>query len=377
MCLADVFDNVIPLTDGRSMAPIPLRKRPMPPVLPSHLKLEKKDALVYLSDIYQGPGLKGFPRGSIKKLRIGTYHYRYFGNGDTRASSLEGGWDVKRILGTVPVNEDGSALFRVPANTPLFVQPVDTEGKAQQIMRSWFSAMPGETLSCVGCHERQNSVPPSQYTTAANGQLPSEIEPWHGPVRGFSFEREIQPLLDRRCAGCHNGQPCEAADGKILAVDLRAKQLLEGLAESDPSAPKTRQSTTDYSPAYIALQRFVRRPGFESDYHMPKPAEYEADTSVLVQMLKKGHHGVKLTNEEWERLYTWIDFNVPYPANWAESHRPPTPDLVEKRRQYKAMYAGIEDRDEASLPLPPVGAFCTAADHGDASPQRPCWRAGR
>ena len=107
------------------------------------------------------------------------------------------------------MNEDGSALFRVPANTPLFVQPVDAEGKAQQLMRSWFTAMPGETLSCVGCHERQNSVPPSQYTAAANGQIPAEIEPWYGPVRGLSFEREVQPVLDRRCAGCHNGQPCD------------------------------------------------------------------------------------------------------------------------------------------------------------------------
>ncbi len=349
LCLADVFDNVTPLRDGRYMSPIPLRSRPMPPVVPSHLNLEKKDAVVYMSDIYQGPGLKGFPRGSIKQLRVGTYHYRYFGNGDTRASSLEGGWDVKRILGTVPVNEDGSALFRVPANTPIFVQPVDEEGKAQQVMRSWFTAMPGEVLSCVGCHERQNSAAPSQYTAAANGQIPAKIEPWRGPVRGFSFEREIQPILDRRCVGCHDGGPCERADGATLAVDLRAKQLLESL----PGA----NVPPEYSPAYRALQSYVRRPGFESDYHMPKPAEYEADTSVLVQMLKKGHHGVDLTTDEWQQLYTWIDLNVPYPANWAESHRPPQERLVEDRRRYKALYAGIEDRDEEPLPLPAVGAF--------------------
>ena len=355
LCLADVYDNVIPLADGRYMAPIPLCSRPTPPVIPSLLNREKKDAVVYLSDIYQGPGLKGFPRGSIKRLRIGTYHYRYFGNGDTRASSLEGGWDVKRILGTVPVNEDGSALFRVPANTPLFVQPVDSQGKAQQLMRSWFTAMPGEVLSCVGCHESQNSVPPSQYTAAANGQLPSQIEPWFGPERGFSFEREIQPVLDRRCEGCHNGGPCDAARGATLAVDLRSKQLLESLRGAE--SPATSVPTTEYSPAYVALQRYVRRPGFESDYHMPKPAEYEADTSVLVQMLKKGHYGVDLTPQEWERIYAWIDYNVPYPANWAESHQPPQQQLVEDRRRYKAAYAGIEDRDEEPMQLLPAPAF--------------------
>ena len=34
------------------------------------------------------------------------------------AIGVDGPWDVKRILGTVPVEADGSAMFRVPANTP-------------------------------------------------------------------------------------------------------------------------------------------------------------------------------------------------------------------------------------------------------------------
>ena len=357
LCLVDIFDNMTPIVEGQFMSPIPLRPRPMPPVIPSRIQLAQRDATVYLADIYQGPGLKGFPHGTIKRLRIGTHHYRYFGNGDTRASSLEGGWDVKRILGTVPVNEDGSALFRVPANTPLFVQPLDADGKAQQVMRSWFTAMPGEFLSCVGCHERQNDVPPSVYSAAAIGQAPSAIEPWHGPVRGFSFDREVQPVLDRRCVRCHNEQPHDRGGEQIATIDLRAKRLHQLPPMAESSKRNTQTSDTDYSPAYLALQRYVRRPGYESDYHMPKPAEYEADTSSLVQLLKKGHYNVQLTQGEWERLYTWIDYNIPYPVNWRESHRPPTDEQVELRRNYKKLYARIDDRDEDPLPLPPIGRF--------------------
>ena len=72
---------------------------------------------------------------------------------------IDGPWDVHRILGTVPVDEDGSANFKVPANTPIAVQPLDERGRALQLMRSWFTAMPGEHLSCVGCHDNQNTTP--------------------------------------------------------------------------------------------------------------------------------------------------------------------------------------------------------------------------
>jgi len=337
LCLVDVFDNITPILTGGYMTPIPLRSRPKPPVVPSQLDPRRKDGVIYLADVYYGNGLRGYPRGSIKALRVGSYQYRYPGNGDTRASSYEGGWDVKRILGTVPVHEDGSALFRVPANTPIFVQPLDAEGKAQQQMRSWYVAMPGETASCVGCHERQNSGPPSQGTLAARHR-PNTIEPWFGPERGFSFEREVQPVVDRRCVGCHDDRPTAAKP------DLRAKRHY-----ADFAGP--------YSPAYMELQKYVRRPGYESDNHMHSPAEFDADTSTLVQILKKGHHGVRLTPEEWRRLYAWIDLNIPYPANWRESHRPPRDEQVALRAKHQQLFAEIEDRHEDPLPPAPVAKY--------------------
>jgi len=350
--LVDVFDNITVLLPSGYGSPIPLRPRPTPPVIPERVDPRRTDALVYMSEVHRGGGLRGYPRGTVQALRIGSHVYRYGGNGDTRASSFEGGWDVKRIHGTVPVEADGSAYFRVPANTPVFIQPLDAEGKSLQVMRSWFTAMPGEVLSCVGCHERQSDTP-GVVQTIASARPPSEIKPWFGPARGFSFDREVQPVLDRRCVGCHDGQKKVSGTffGKRFLTpfsermpDFRAKRLHEGYAGN-------------YSPAYLALAPYVRRAGYEADYHLPAPSEWQADTSPVVQLLKKGHHNVRLTGEEWRRLFAWIDFNVPYAGNWRESHRPPDEDQVARRIKYKKLYANLDDRDEAPIPPAAVERF--------------------
>ncbi|MDH4241612.1 MAG: hypothetical protein OEW48_18800, partial [Phycisphaerae bacterium] len=222
--LVDVFDNVLLLKEMEDYAllePIPLRKIKRPPVIADRVDLKQKDALVYLEDVYQGPGLKGVPRGAVKKLRLFTYHFAYHKiAGINHRVGADGPWEPKRILGTVPVEKDGSAMFRVPANTPISIQPIDAKGKALQLMRSWMTAMPGEIVSCVGCHEKQNSGPPNLKTMASRRQ-PSEIKAWYGPVRGFSFSREVQPVLDKYCISCHNGSIRE--DGQEID-DLRGDQ---------------------------------------------------------------------------------------------------------------------------------------------------------
>ncbi len=85
------------------------------------MDLKRKDAVVYLVDVYKGGGLSGVPRGTVKRLRVYSNHYGYRGMGGHINIGIDGPWDVKRILGTVPVGEDGSAMFRVPANTPIVV----------------------------------------------------------------------------------------------------------------------------------------------------------------------------------------------------------------------------------------------------------------
>ena len=109
------------------------------------------------------------------------YHYAYQDMADdSRAIGVDSSWDtVKMVLGTVPVHEDGSAMFRVPANTPLTVQPLDAQGKAVQLMRSWMTAMPGETLSCVGCHAPSSAVPSGPiYVGGTTRTLNDQVLVW-------------------------------------------------------------------------------------------------------------------------------------------------------------------------------------------------------
>ncbi len=335
--LADVFDNLTLIKEVPGYAllePVPLRATRQPPVIPPKVDLQRQDALVYLSDVYAGDGLQGIPRGTVKQLRLISYHYLFPGMGGPQGVvGMEGPWDIKRILGTVPVEEDGSAVFRIPANTPIAVQPLDAEGKALQLMRSWFTGMPGEVVSCVGCHENQNASPPVRGPALAN-RAPAEIKPWYGPPRGFNFAREVQPVLDRYCVGCHNDQP---RDDGLATFDLRG---LEQITDYTSVYHFGGEDAGHFSTSYVALHRFVRRPGLESDYHMLMPMEFHADTTQLVQLLSKGHHGVQLDAEAWDRLITWIDLNAPYHGTWTEiAGAARVQPLAQRRRELLKHYA--------------------------------------
>ena len=340
--LVDTFDNFVLLAQQPGWAmlePIPLKAMPTPPALPDRVNLQRKDATVLMADVYAGGGLKGVTHGTVKRLRLIGYHYAYHGmGGQVDRVGLDGPWDVKTIIGTVPVEEDGSAKFRVPAYTPIAVQPLDGEGKAVQLMRSWFTAMPGETLSCVGCHDRQNSSPPAG-ARIASGKPPSEIEPWYGPARGYSFRREVQPVLDEYCVGCHHGRPRN--DGPAIA-DLTDRPDINMRGRSE-----TYNQGAHFPPSYFELRCFVRSATIESDLHMLPPREFHADTTKLVQMLEKGHYGVTLDEEGWDRIITWIDLQTPAHGNWTDVCGPNRVDeLRDRRREMRRLYTGLDEDPE-------------------------------
>jgi len=345
--LADVFNNLVLVHEEEGSVlfePVPLRTAPRPPVIPDRVTPGSREATVYLLDVYAGAGLQGVPRGTVKRLRLFTYHFNYFGtSGIEDYIGMDGPWDVRRILGTVPVAEDGSAYFTVPANTPIAVQPLDAEGKALQLMRSWFTAMPGESVSCVGCHEESNAAPPIRSPRALAAS-PSPIQPWRGPVRGFSWDREVQPVLDRHCVGCHNGQP--QADGKTQ-LDLR---LAKPKAFPLSDAP--------FPPSFYALRQFVRSPGLEGNPRLVPVADYHADTSPLIQMLRKRHGNVSLDEESWDRLVTWMDLNAPAYGTWLEIptalNNQTARQCCDRRRTLLKQYAGSDDDPEADAALKPA-----------------------
>jgi formylglycine-generating enzyme required for sulfatase activity len=370
--LVDTFDNIVLVKEEPGYAllePIPLKKTRGPPAIPENVDLTRKDAVVYLGNVYAGPGLKGIPRGTVKSLRVFTYHFAYQGMvGNPNTIGIDGPWDIKRVLGTVPVYEDGSAKFRVPANTPISLQPLDSEGKAVQLMRSWMTAMPGETLQCAGCHEPQNSAPPVRTSLAVN-RPPDEITPWYGRTRGFSYRREVQPVIDRYCVGCHDGtkkgtgpicaQHPPGRSGKLdlspfsCIPDLRG---LENVTDYASELPWQRNPDAGrFSVGYAELHRFVRRPGCESDLHLLEPMEFHADTTELVQMLTKGHYGVRMDAEAWDRLITWIDLNCPFHGTRHEELVDPDRQR-HRRRELLKQYANVDDDPEV-VPGPGSGIY--------------------
>ena len=363
--LVDVFDNMLPicvLPKHDVFEPIPLMKTPRPPAIPDRVDLERDDAVVYLDDVYAGPGLAGVPRGTVKKLRILAYHYGYPGMAGPDKVGCGGPWEVMRILGTVKVHDDGSAIFRVPANTPVSVQPLDEQGKAIQLMRSWFTAMPGETVSCVGCHEEPKQIPMLNPQVAANRPA-MPIKPWYGPARGLDFERDVQPALDKYCVACHNGSPRQ--DGQNIpdlrserfGKDYRGRELTRlGANRLHPVVRRAFGGTRiKYTPAYEALMPYIRRVNVEDHVGLLVPGEYHADTSELVQMLSKGHHNVRLDDEAWDRFVTWIDLNGPCHGTWGDVGPIPN-DAHKRRRELRRLHGGPTKDPEV---IPEIPKPCT------------------
>ncbi|MGL5684119.1 MAG: SUMF1/EgtB/PvdO family nonheme iron enzyme [Marinifilaceae bacterium] len=329
--LVDVFNNVTLIAEKEGsvlLEPQLLVARPTPPTIPDRVKMGEKDATIYLQDVYFGGGLKDIPHGTVKKLRIGSYHFSPVTQGGLLgAIGMDGPWDIKRILGTVDVEEDGSVMFKVPANVPIFVQPLDAEGKALQVMRSWFTAMPGETLSCLGCHEDTRSIPQPKVRMASK-KAPQQIKEWFGKERGFSFAHEIQPIIDMKCVGCHNADNSSIPYLKGDVMETEWMSHIGGRAGKDHGG--------HFTTSYVNLHRYVRRPGIESDMNMLVPMDVHADQTELMRMLNKGHHGVKLTTEEVERIACWIDFNAPYHGSRTTI---PNYDKSAKWRELKEAYA--------------------------------------
>lgn len=354
LALTDIYDNIIPIwTEPGSnlLEPIPIKAQPRPLLPMDRLVPGEKQCTVYMIGAKIGPGLEGVPAGQVKQLRVYQYDYSPRNFGGHYVIGFEGPWDKRVILGTVDVDADGSCFFKVPANTPIAVQPLDAEGKAMQLMRSWFVGMPGEVLTCIGCHEKQNAAVPQVMPTATRKKA-QEIKPWYGPRRNFGFEREVQGVLDAACVGCHHDK---------ATAKTRIGTTLPDFATTRLATNKTDAVQGAFSVAYLNLHPYVRRNGPEGDYHILTPLEFHADTSELIQILEKGHHGVRLTSEQKDRLITWIDLNLPYWGTWKEviTHKERDPDVclqaLKRRQEMAKLYANDTfDPEVIENPYQPV-----------------------
>jgi len=162
----------------------------------------------YSPDVYQG--VPDLPRGRVKYLWVFQLDYKtystwkktYRHSGPPVSIVQEEG--VKRILSEVPVEADGSVHFVAPAGRALFFQLLDAQRRCLHTMRSFTGLMPGERRGCVGCHESHSAAPPPQGGLALR-RPPTEMSPPPWGTESIGYERFVQPVLDRYCVRCHQG----------------------------------------------------------------------------------------------------------------------------------------------------------------------------
>jgi hypothetical protein len=310
--------------------PVPLQQREVPMLRASSVDYTKKTGVYYVQDVYFGPGLKGIERGTIKELRVVGLQFRAAGidsnaNGGEAGGALvstpiaidNGTWDVKQVLGTVPVEEDGSAFFEVPARMPIYFQLLNAKGETVQTMRSWSTLQPGEQQNCFGCHEEKGTTTNNprliggSMRTQALRKSPRKPVPVEGvdPNSGFSFTQSVQPILDKHCAECHTGED----DAPFSLLDT----------------PVVRTGRS-FSASYINLTQKGKRNNFvywadiQSAPPMRPPYYAGSAKSKLFSTIAggdpSGHKEIMLSDNERRVLALWIDLLVPFSGSYTERH---------------------------------------------------------
>ncbi len=190
---------------------------------------------------------------------------------------------VRHVLGTVPVERDGSAYFEVPANKELFFQALDQQGLAVQSMRSATHVREGERLACAGCHNpRHQSTPRVDAMPLALQRPPSKLQEDVSGSRPFSYPLLVQGVLDKHCVSCHH--------------------------QNGDAAPNlAREPITNNW--YASYNNLVRQYGFYDYQHgyRTTPGQFGARASKLYALLQQGHYDVALSKEEMHRLTLWLD----------------------------------------------------------------------
>lgn len=276
--------------------PIPLAPRPTPPVVPSTRLIEKTEpAIVTLVNVYDS--LLPVPQGTeITALRVVQVYPKATPNTIEprlgHSAILYNDQNGRGSLGTVPVEADGSASFLLPPGKPVYFQALDANGLVVQSMRSATYSVPGTMrLTCQGCHERRYRAPrPQAEMPQAMMRAPSVLAPEADGSSPLSFARLVQPILDARCANCH-----------------------EGNAQTFSLSPGNYQSDVDrFYTSYRNLEPYLSYHDYPYDFGPARttPGEFGARTSRLYPMLAEGHQGVALSEQELRTMALWLDLNA-------------------------------------------------------------------
>jgi hypothetical protein len=275
--------------------PRPLMPRPREPVIPARVDLSKATARLVLEDIYQGRNLEGVKRGEIKKLLVLQQVPKPVNfSGGMEPLTIGGTFTLAQIVGTAPVEPDGSAHFEVPALRSLFLVALDEHDLSVKRMHSFVVLQPGETMSCVGCHEQRNATPHFKPDLAALKRRPSKIEPIADVPQVFDFPRDIQPILDKHCVKCHSPERREAR------LDL------------------TGDKTSMYTMSYWAMRTHdLVADGRNQPVGSRAPRSVGSSASRLMKYLDGNHYAAKPSDHEVKMVRLWLETSATYPGTYA------------------------------------------------------------
>lgn len=282
--------------------PMIIEPRPKPHAIPSNRNYTDKKGSFYVQNVYHGTHMKGVKPGTAKYLRViespekRTWTKNGWGGQGEQAPAVNWhSFENKRILGEVPVEEDGSANFEVPSGTFVYFQLLDKDKKMIQSMRSGTMVMPGEVNGCIGCHEDRLSVPSAMGPKPlALKKAPVKMNGWMGKApRNFSFMEQVQPILDKSCVRCHDFDQ-KNRDKLVLAKD------------------KNPFFNAAYVNLYVKKEITLIGGG---PAQIQEPYSWGSHASKLTKVIEGNHHDVKLSPKDKEILYTWMDLNgVYYPV---------------------------------------------------------------
>lgn len=337
-CILAARDNEIVLLDGRGKVeviykhtgeglvhePRPIMSRPRERIIPRRTNPAEPTGRMVLADVYNGRNLPGVRRGEIKKLLVleSLPKQVNFSGGPDLVSWL-GTFTLERVLGTVPVDEDGSAYFEVPSNRQLFFAALDENDLSVKRMQSFTDVMSGEVVGCVGCHEHRTKTPENRSDSMPQAlrRPPSHIQPFTGFPDVMDFSRDIQPILDRHCVRCHTH---EKRDGQvILAGDLGST----------------------WSHSFFSLFAHRQVADGRNGLGNQPPRTIGSSASALLKKVDGSHYEVKVTLREWRTLWLWIESGAPYAGTYAALRNEETQHRAARAvHQVFAAQAGVFQR---------------------------------
>ncbi|MBM3881592.1 MAG: hypothetical protein FJ387_18015 [Verrucomicrobia bacterium] len=297
-------------------SPMLVKARVRPPVLAPTVDRTQRTGRFLVQDIYQG--LTGVPRGEVKWLRVleetsrvSATHTGANPYNQTFLLSAALAFSVKNYLGVVPVDEEGSAYFEVPAGRALYLQALDAEGRLVQSMRTFVQAAPGATRACLGCHESKAGAPAHQNALRdlTQGRQPVRPQPESWGSGYLDYPSLVQPILDRRCVSCHGGE-----EGLAAGLDLTGGWTEHFNISYENLVSRRETQLVAY---WIAGIDCMNGTAFWSA-QLFAPRQHGSGAAPLARLLAEGHDGYlgELTRTERDALMAWIDSNGLYYGTW-------------------------------------------------------------